>query len=121
MKMEVMKVKGTQRAFYRIYVLPMHIEKRKGEDKEVLKKELAAHRKYVRDNDLQKELEHYLAAQQNRQDLYDAMQAARGKFAAMKSAGLEQDINKLAEQQTKTQEAELAFREAKAKFIEEYH
>ena len=121
MTIEVMKVKGTQRAFYRIYILPMHIEKREGEPKEVLKKELAKHRKYVRDNNLQDELEAYLEAQKNRQALYDNLQKVRGEFAAMKGAGLDQNLSKLAEKEREVAEAEVAFNEAKIKFKEEYH
>lgn len=121
MTIEVIKVKGTQRAFYRIYVLPQHIEKREGEAKEVLKKELAKHRKYVRDNNLQVELDAYIAAQANRQSLYDAMQKVRGEFASMKGAGLNQSIAELAEKEAEVKDAEAAFEEAKIKFKEEYH
>lgn len=121
MTIEVMKVKGTQRAFYRLYVLPLHIAKRTGEDAEVLKEELKRHKKYVKDNGLEAELQAYLEAQKNRQALYDKMMEERGKFAAMKGAGLNQSIRDLAEQEEVVANAEIAFEEAKVKFKEEYH
>lgn len=121
MKAEVMKVTGAQRAFYRIYVLPLHIPKREGEVQATMKAELAKHRKFVRDNNLQDELELYLAAQNGRQELYNQWQEERGKFAAMKGNGMNQDFSELAKQEQRVVGAERAFREADAKFKAEYH
>lgn len=121
MPIEVMKVKGTQRAFYRIYIIPLHLGKKDEESNAALKKELAKHKKYVKDNNLQAELDKYLAAQKDRQEKYNVMQALKGEFAAMKGKGFDQNIKELAAKEEEMEDAIAEFLVAKEQFKAKYH
>lgn len=120
-KSEVMNVTGAQRAFYRIYILPQHIEKREGEVKAELQKELARHKKFVKDNNLLKELDKYIAAQQEKQSLYDKWQQAKADFAVLKGAKNIEDFQAIADKQKEMHSAENAFKAYQEYFKETFH
>lgn len=119
-KAEVMNISGANRAFYRIYILPNHIARREGEMKEALKKELAGHRKFVRDNNLGDELDLYIAAQQDRQAKYDAWQEAKAAFAVTRADDT-LSFRERADAEELVEAAEAAFTEAKEAFKAKYH
>ena len=78
MKAVAMKFREKKfRAFYRIYILPMHIPNRKGAVKKAMEEEFLEHQESVVANGLQDELAAYIAAQVKRQDTYDAMVTAK--------------------------------------------
>jgi len=120
MKIEAMNLKPVQRAFYRIYVLPLHIPKREGEVKEAMQAELRKHKKFVKDQNLEALLEDYLAAQQNRQELYNEMCAKRAEFAGLKGSNkpVYKDLYAL---EVAVEEAEAVFKEANEAFRENWH
>ena len=119
-KAEVMNISGANRAFYRIYILPQHIERREGEMKKVLQNELKRHQKFVRDNKLNDELDAYITAQKERQAKYDAFQAAKAEFAVT-SADPNLSFRQKADAEEAVEAAENAFNEAKEQFKAKYH
>lgn len=119
-KHEVMNISGANRAFYRIYILPQHIERREGEMKKVLQTELRKHQKFVRDNELNDALDGYIAAQKNRQELYDLWQAAKAQFAVERVVKGKK-FRELADLEEAVEAAEAAFVEANEAFKSKYH
>lgn len=118
--LKVVNPRGSNRSFYRIYILPKHIAKRDGETKKALQDELKRHQKFVKDNGLEAECAAYIAAQEARQSAYDAWQAAEGKFANLKGK-MNPDYRELAALQTEAEEAKGAFEKAKSDFLLKYH
>lgn len=119
-KAEVMNISGANRAFYRIFILPQHIERREGEMKQVLQDEMKRHKKFVKDNGLQEELDLYIAAQKERQAKYDAWQAAKADFAVTR-ADESLSFRERADAEELVEAAEAAFVEAKEAFKAKYH
>lgn len=100
---EVMNFQNkVQRAFYRSYILPLHIAKREGAEKKSLEDELKQHQAFLKGEGLVKEAAEYRAGQKARQKAYD-------------------DWKRAASQNSEdTIELELAFRQKAADFARQY-
>lgn len=78
MNVVAMKFKKPElRMFYRCYILPGHIAKRKGENKKALEQELAEHQSKIKALGLEDALASYVDAQKARQAAYDEWQLAK--------------------------------------------
>ena len=120
-KAEVMNVRGSQRAFYRIYVLPLHIEKRDGETRAAMQKELDEHLKFVEENNLQAKLDEYLADQKKKQELYNVWQEAKGEFAVRRGEKNIENFQAVADAQEAAKAAKEAFHSFQKYFKATWH
>lgn len=116
------------RAFYRIFILPRHVEIRSGAEKKKLKDELDEHIEWVKENKLGVELKAYVKAQQTRQDCYDKVAKLRSELSVVKGTDLNKvdpeeimdHVKLLADKAKEVTAAEEAFEASKEAFTAAY-
>lgn len=118
-----------ERAFYRIYILPRHIDvcnnAKNKERAKLLKAEMDEHLEWVKENGYGQQLKDYIGDQQARQDAYDKVAKLKGELSALRGTDMNRmELSELTvhakalEKASKDIEtAEKAFAEAKKRFV----
>ena len=117
-----------ERAFYRIYILPRHIDVSNNAGNKsrakLLQAEIDEHLKWVKEKKLTQQLKAYIRDQQARQDAYDKLAKLKGQFSVlrgtdmnrMKTDELTKHAKALEKMSSDLEKAEAAFQTAKDNF-----